>query len=438
MRIFLSSILIAGLTVSAPLAFADSTPLDLTASSISHQASAPRQVSLSVGRSSPIMIGTAFNKVAVANDAVIDVTPMSDTQLLLRGKDVGRTNIILYKDGRLVDMMEVQVAQDLDSIQGDLKALFPQHNFKLRRVASRIYVEGLVNDTQIAGRVIDVVESYAPDNVINALTVESPRQVALKVRFLEAGRDSVKQLGIGNVIGRPGDFIFSTGAGLVSGEAPVSAGTLFGGSGSVSIDVMLQALEEKGVIRTLAEPNLVATSGSSASFLAGGEFPIPVAADEKRIAIEFREFGVSLDFSPEVISKDRVALHVQPEVSQVDSRNAIRASGFEIPALIVRKADTTIELRDGQTFAIAGLLQNSYDNDVLQTPFLGDIPVLGSLFRSTRFRENETELIILVTPVLMNASEQPDTPVALASDVEKPSQIDLFVRGRINAGQAEG
>tara|TARA_Y100000052_G_scaffold27404_1_gene35082 strand:+ start:3818 stop:5164 length:1347 start_codon:yes stop_codon:yes gene_type:complete len=429
--IVFSAILASVVTATAS---AQNAPADLVSvQTIQHLPEAHQsELALAVGRSEPVFSNVSFNKVAVSDDEVVEVTPMSDRQLLIRGKSVGRTNVIVYEDGTLVKMINVEVTQDLDSIEADLKALFPEHEFKLRRVAEKIYIEGEIEDTTIEERVINVVESYAPDKVINALTVKSPRQVALKVRFLEASRDDIKQLGLGNFIARAGDFAFSSPAALVSGLAPNTNGIIYGGSDRTTLDVLIQALEEKGTIRTLAEPNLVATSGQPASFLAGGEFPVPIAAEDNRITIEFREFGVSLDFEPEVLSKDRVNLKVKPEVSQVDQRNSIRLSGFEIPSLIVRKADTNVELTSGQTFAIAGLLQNSYDNNVVQTPFIGDVPIIGSLFRSTRFRERETELIILVTPVLINAAEQISAEKEVLPDVQKPSEAELFLLGDVS------
>lgn len=430
MRSFLTSVVLATSVLSGA-ASAQSAPRNLTEVMPTVLTMTSSELSLTLGRSEPMTAARSFNKIAVSDGDILDVTPISDTQFLVRGKAVGRTNIIIYRDGSLVQMVEVLVTQDVASIQADLKALFPQHTFRLRRVSDKLYVEGEVADSGVERRVLDVLQSYAPDNVINAMTVAAPRQVALKVRFLEASRDAVKELGLGNVISRPGDFAFTTAASIITGSAPNTSGTLFGGSGSTSMDLMVRALEEKGIVRTLAEPNLVASSGQPASFLAGGEFPVPVAAEDQRVTIEFREFGVSLDFTPEVLSSDRVHLKVQPEVSQIDSRNAIRISGFEIPALIVRKADTAIDLRDGQTFAIAGLLQNSYDNDVIQTPFLGDMPVLGSLFRSTRFRERETELVILVTPTLITAAEAPNDVAELQHDKHQPTQAELFFLGRI-------
>ena len=208
------------------------------------------------------------------------------------------------------------------------------------------------------------------------------QQVMLEVRFVEASREDVTELGIGSEVGRAGDFLFATGSGLLSGGAPQSILNILGGSGGVNIDFFLEALEERGVIRTLAEPNLVARSGETASFLAGGEFPVPVAADEDTISIQFREFGVSLEFTPRILSNNKMSLEVSPEVSQLDPRNSVRLANVEIPALSVRRANTIIELSDGESFAIAGLIQNTVDTTSVQTPWLGDVPVLGALFRS--------------------------------------------------------
>ena len=210
----------------------------------------------------------------------------------------------------------------------------------------------------------------------------------------------MKEIGIGNEVSRAGDFLFATGSSILSGGAPKSIASILGSSGGVNIDLFLNALEERGIIRTLAEPNLVARSGETASFLAGGEFPVPVAADEDTITIEFREFGVSLEFTPTILADNKISLEVNPEVSQLDPRNSVILSNVEIPALSVRRAKTLVELEDGQSFAIAGLIQNTVDSSSVQTPFLGDVPILGALFRSNRFRENETELVIIITPRL--------------------------------------
>ncbi|HPE47094.1 MAG TPA: type II and III secretion system protein family protein, partial [Hyphomonas sp.] len=200
-----------------------------------------------------------------------------------------------------------------------------------------------------------------------------------------------------------------------------------------NIDVTLRALEKKGVIRTLAEPNLVALSGDTASFLAGGEFPIPVASKNGEITVEFKKFGVGLDFVPTVLGDGLVNLRVRPEVSSLDRANGIRASNIEIPGISVRRADTTVELRDGQAFAIAGLLQNDYSNDVRQTPWLGSVPVLGSLFSSKRFQRNESELVIVITPHLVQPAAHPDRLASPLDSFSEPDETDFFLMGKTAA-----
>lgn len=239
------------------------------------------------------------------------------------------------------------------------------------------------------------------------------------------------ELGIGSEVSRAGDFLFATGSGLLSGGAPQSILNILGGSGGVNIDFFLEALEERGVIRTLAEPNLVARSGETASFLAGGEFPVPVAADEDTISIQFREFGVSLEFTPRILSNNKMSLEVSPEVSQLDPRNSVRLANVEIPALSVRRANTIIELSDGESFAIAGLIQNTVDTTSVQTPWLGDVPVLGALFRSNRFRENETELVIIITPrIVLPAPAGTRIPDPLTG-TQMPSEAERILLGHL-------
>ena len=197
--------------------------------------------------------------------------------------------------------------------------------------------------------------------------------------------------------------------------------------GPVNVDVALNALEEKGVLRTLARPNLVALSGDTASFLAGGEFPVPVGQADDVITIEFREFGVSLAFSPTVLGEDMINLRVRPEVSSLDTLNSVQLGGVSVPGLSVRRADTTVELRDGQAFAIAGLLQNSYTSDVRQTPWLSSVPVLGSLFSSKRFARSETELVIIITPRLVQPAPSVDSLATPLDAFDEPSESAFFL-----------
>ena len=251
--------------------------------------------------------------------------------------------------------------------------------------------------------------------------------VLLEVRFVEASRDIVREFGIGTQASQAGEFAFLTNGNLISGLAAQAAAIGSQAFGPVNVDLALNALEEKGVLRTLARPNLVALSGDTASFLAGGEFPVPVGQADQVVTIEFREFGVSLAFSPTVLGEDMINLHVRPEVSVLDTQNAVRLGGIEIPGLSVRRADTTVELRDGQAFAIAGLLQNSYTSDVRQTPWLSSVPVLGSLFSSKRFARNETELVIIITPRLVQPAPSVESLATPFDAFEAPSETAFFL-----------
>ena len=384
------------------------------------------------GTSLPVPVLDSFDRIAVSEPAIADAAPVSSQEYFVRGRTIGTTNILVYNErGKLVQLVDVIVMPNLDAVRSDLLALFPKAKVDLHPVADRIHVSGTVADEETLGQIMAVVESHAPERSINALEVELPAQVLLEVRFVEASRDDIREIGFGTEIGRPGDFLFLTSPGLISGDPARAIGQVFGGSGATSIDFTLQALEEKGVVRTLAKPNLVSQSGQTASFLAGGEFPVPVAADEDTISIEFKEFGVSLEFTPTIAREDRIVLQVHPEVSNLDPRNSVRLSDVEIPALSVREIKTQVELGNGQSFAIAGLIQNDYQATELQTPLLGEIPILGNLFRSTRFKKNETELVVIITPHLVLPPEDADAlsdPIALS---EEPTQVERYALSQI-------
>ena len=312
-----------------------------------------------------------------------------------------------------------------------MRRRYPSSNVTLHPVADRIHVSGSVADAETMNQIMAVVESHAPELAINAMQIELPAQVLLEVRFVEASRDDIREIGFGTEIGRPGDFLFMTSSSLISGDPARAIGQVFGGSGNTSIDFTLQALEEQGVVRTLAKPNLVSQSGQTASFLAGGEFPVPVAADRDTISIEFKKFGVSLEFTPTIAREDRIVLQVSPEVSNLDPRNSVRLANVEIPALSLREINTQVELGNGQSFAIAGLIQNDYQATELETPLLGDIPILGNLFRSSRFKKNETELVVIVTPHLVTPPKSNDelTDPLMLSD--EPTEVERYALSRI-------
>lgn len=375
----------------------------------------------------------SFKEVRVANADIADVVVLTDRSFHVTGKRGGKTNVLLYdQDKQLIDIIDVTVGYDLVELKQSLFETLPGESVEVRPMGGGIYISGEVSSASASAQAEKIAQAYAPGRVTNGISINDSHQVMLEVRFVEASREAIKELGIGLLTQRSGDFGFQSGGGLVSGNTPNLAGALLGSIGSVSLDANIQALEEQGVIRTLAEPNLVSMSGDTASFLAGGEFPIPVAADKDTIGIEFREFGVGLSFTPTVLDDGIINLEVRPEVSQLDTTNAVKISGVEIPALRVRRADTTVELRNGQSFAIAGLLQNESSNSKSQVPWLGDVPVLGSLFRSSRYKKKETELVIIVTPRLVQpASDISDLATPL-DYTKAPNELDMFLNGDLD------
>ncbi|MEX1251173.1 MAG: type II and III secretion system protein family protein [Hyphomonas sp.] len=381
------------------------------------------------GQSAVVEADGAFATIVVADPEIAEAMATSDRSFFLRGKKPGTTTVLVYNaSGAIAELIEVEVKLGLEELRADLKRLLPGEPIDVYPVHDGVFLDGRVTTAAAAEMALQVAERYVPGGVANGLSVGQSQQVMLEVRFLEASRSAVREIGFGNTIDS-NNFATSTDSSTVSGLAEKTM-ALFTNVGGENIDVRIRALEEKGMIRTLAEPNLVALSGDTASFLAGGEFPIPVASKDNEITIEFKKFGVSLDFTPTVLGDGLVNLRVRPEVSSIDRANGIRTSSIEIPGISVRRADTTVELHDGQAFAVAGLLQNSYSNDVRQTPWLGNVPVLGSLFSSKRFQRNESELVIIVTPRLVQPVAHPDQIASPLDAFAEPSESELFLLGK--------
>ncbi|MCB9963200.1 MAG: type II and III secretion system protein family protein [Hyphomonas sp.] len=384
------------------------------------------------GRSAVVEADAPFSTLVVADPDVAEAMATSNRSFFLRGKQPGTTTVLVYgADGKIDELIDVEVELALDDLRTDISNLLPGEDIQVYPVHDGVFLDGKTTTAAAADMALQVAERYVPGGVANGLTIGQSQQVLLEVRFLEASRNTVKEIGFGNSIDA-NDVVASTESSTLSGLAEKTV-ALFKNIGGENIDVTLRALEKKGVIRTLAEPNLVALSGDTASFLAGGEFPIPVASKNGEITVEFKKFGVGLDFVPTVLGDGLVNLRVRPEVSSLDRANGIRASNIEIPGISVRRADTTVELRDGQAFAIAGLLQNDYSNDVRQTPWLGSVPVLGSLFSSKRFQRNESELVIVITPHLVQPAAHPDRLASPLDSFSEPDETDFFLMGKTAA-----
>lgn len=381
---------------------------------------------------------TPFSEVRVAESDIADVVVLTNKSFLVTGKTRGKTSVMIYDNKkRLMDVIHVEVNLDVQGLKKSLFETFPKERIEVRRLAGKIYLSGDVSTSRIAEQAEKIAAAYSSaDDVTNGLVIRDSHQVMLEVRFVEATRAAIKELGVGMLVQQAGQFSVASGVGTIGGGSAVTA-LLQDTLGPTNIDVQIDALEENGVIRTLAEPNLVSMSGETASFLAGGEFPIPISGQNGEVTITYRQFGVGLAFTPTVLDDGIINLEVSPEVSQLDPTNAVRVGGVEVPGLTVRRADTTVELRNSQSFAIAGLLQNTETNRKAQVPWLGDIPVLGTLFKSSRFKNNETELVIIVTPILV----QPVSDISqLSTPLDNnysPGEAGFFLGGLME-GTATG
>ncbi len=395
-----------------------------------------------------------FTEISIANPGIADISSLSDRTIYLLGKEPGRTTMtILGADGRLISNVEVQVTPDIAEFKERLEQILPGEPIEVRTANNGIVLSGTVSSIARLDRALELAERYAPERVSNLMSVGGTQQVMLKVRFAEMQRAVSKSLsssiaaqgtGFGGNLGTSsgtGTLVGSGAAGAgLNGSTPASNGNngafLFGfNAGGLEVGILLEALESRGVVRTLAEPNLTALSGQEAKFLAGGEYPVPVAQDGGQISIEFKPFGVELSFIPRVIDGDIINLELMAAVSSIDPSNGFTANGFTVDAFRRRETSTTVEMRDGESFAIAGLLSDDFTNLNGQVPWLGDIPVLGALFRSVEYSRRQTELVIIVTPHLVTPTR--GQTLALPTDrVQPPSERDMFLFGRVSADRA--
>ncbi|MBF0372799.1 MAG: type II and III secretion system protein family protein [Alphaproteobacteria bacterium] len=393
---------------------------------------------VAVNKSQVVRLDQPFRELSVGNPQIADVLPLTNRSVYVLGKALGTTNLSVYGPRKeLLAVLDLVVGHDVGGIKTRLNDLMPGEPIEVRAVNDSVVLSGRVSSPQIAGRAAQVAERFAPGKVTNLLEVNGSQQVMLAVRIAEVSRSVARELGIkpSFILGGEDFFAFDTLDTLDLNRFATALGhwtTPF-----VTLDLLLDALEEKGVVKILAEPNLVAMSGDTANFLAGGEFPVPVARNtdddgDVTITIEFKQFGVSLAFTPTVVGRDLINLVVSPEVSQIDRQNAVTLSGFMIPGLSTRRATTTVELRDGQSFAIAGLLQSDFSDQVRQLPGIGDVPVLGALFRSSEFQRRESELVIIVSPRLVRPVES-NMLAAPTDGFLPPSDLDLFLMGRVEA-----
>jgi len=400
------------------------------ASSLIGEMAPSRVITVPKDKSAAFRLTAAAGEIVVAQPDIAQIVANTDRSVYVRGKTLGTTNILIYDaNHRLIEVIDVRVGQDIESLQADLGSALPGEPIRVSALAGGVMLSGQVSTSSAAARARGIAEKYAPGGVNSELTVEAAQQVMLEVRIIEASRSSLKDFGINVDITNNSGIVFGSGTGLIGLNAAQGTLGITTNVGPTTIEATLRALEEKGVIRTLARPNLAAISGEEATFLAGGEFPYPVPNGQGDITIQFKPFGVTLKFTPTVQDSGLIRLKVSPEVSQLDSRASLRLAGVEVPGLLVRRAATTVELKDTETFAIAGLFQQDYANTMRQLPWVGDVPVIGALFRSSRWKKAETELVILVTPRLTTAAQSRALAPDPFSGSSEPSAIDLILMG---------
>jgi pilus assembly protein CpaC len=446
---------------------------------------APRgEIVLSIGRGQLVTVPGNMADIFVSNETVADVQVKSQRQLYVFGKSGGETTVYASNaGGDIVWSATVRVGSNISSIDQMLGLAMPEAHISVATMGTNtVLLTGTVAAPEDAAEAERLVSAYVGDttNVISRLRTATPLQVNLRVRFAEVSRSLVRALGVNlSTIDPTSGFKFGIGQGragwnpafnpgratavgsgdikvtqpcadptVIPPAAPkiiqcagtavsqIANGTTLGGFGKfLGLDVgsALDLAETDGLVTTLAQPNLTALSGETADFLAGGEFPIPLSGGLGTTTIEYKKYGVSLAYTPTVLSNGRISIRVRPEVSELSSQGAITIGGFQVPALTVRRAETTVELGSGQSFMIAGLLSNNAQNTVTKAPGLGDLPILGSLFRSTSFQKGQTELVIVVTPYLVNPVD--DSEIKLPTDGFRAADAaQSFLLNRENNG----
>src|SRR5882724_3915714 len=459
-------------------------------SAIISEMSDVQKVKLTVNKSRTFRVETPFSTVVAGSPDIADVRSLSDHVIYIQGKQTGTTNIILFDNTmRQIGILDVEVSIDTGNLQQNIQSSTGTRGIHVSAAEGQVVLSGTAVDAVAAERAMAIATGTVPKGgvIVNAMNVAAPQQVMLEVRFLEVNRSAGRDLGVNlSAANANGTNIGNSGLGgvtaagrspiggintspgpLGAGGSPVGSpptgslpllgtfGTLLGVAGNAapapfgslltsiirtsnggSVDLLISALETKGLVRSLAEPNLIALSGDSARFLAGGEIPVPTVQPGSGNAVstittQYKPFGVELAFVPTVLSRGTINLRIEPSVSELDFTNAVTIAGTTIPALTSRNARTTVELRDGQSFAIAGLLQTRNRQDISQVPWIGSVPVLGTLFRSSSYQQHETDLVIIVTPRLV-APAAPGQTLASPLDSRLPANdVDFFLNGQM-------
>jgi len=397
-------------------------------------------LSLVAGKSIIVKSPHPVKRVSIANPDIADFVLLSSREIYLTAKSAGTTNLSLWQNKNRVAVYDLQVSYDLSLLKQKIHEVLPEEQgVKVIATRDAITLSGRVSNSASLSQVMALAEAYAPKGkVYNLLEVSGVHQVMLEVRVAEMSKQLINRLGVNFSYLRGGDFGITALGGLselsdfdgdLTLDVSSNVNALFRfHSGSATWTGFIDALKSDGLVKILAEPTLITLSGQSANFLAGGEYPVPVPQGLGTAAIEYKPFGVGLSFTPTVLSEKKISIQVTPEVSELDFSIALPVAGYLVPGLSTRKASTTVELADGQSFAIAGLIKETIKDNLQKYPFLGDIPILGTLFRSHSFQKDETELIIIATPHLVKPLDMANQSLPTDFYIE-PNDMEFFLEG---------
>ena len=401
---------------------------------------------LGVGKSKVVDLTTSIKRASLANPEVADTVVLSPKQIYLTGKAIGVTTLTLWKEnGELFSAFDIRVTPDLSQLREQLHRMLPDEPGILVTAAQdHVTLSGTISNLARQSRALEVAEPFAPKKIVNLLQVGGAQQVMLEVRVAEMDRNLIRHLGV-NLAGRDlnngNNFGFTALNNITSAAGSGATNDPFGQlvtnavnalvkfqTGNISWTGFIDALKQEDAIKVLAKPTLVAVSGQEAQFLSGGEFPFPIPQAFGVVTIQYKKFGVGLSFTPTVLTNNRISMAVSPEVSELDFSNALQIQGFNVPTIATRRATTVVELADGQSFAIAGLLRDNMRESIAKFPVLGDLPVLGTLFRSSRYTKNQTELVIIVTPHYVKPMDVTQLPLPTDTFVE-PNDWEFYLMG---------
>ncbi|MER8675550.1 type II and III secretion system protein family protein [Mesorhizobium sp. C386A] len=388
-------------------------------------------IKVAKGKPKTVMTNAAFYQIVIGDPEIANVNPLTDKSFYVLGNNLGTTGIALFDQNKqLVGTVDIEVTLDTDQLASTIRASVPDAKIKVGSANGRVVLSGEADDAVAAEKASKIASRFSGnEEVINSVNISSSQQVQLNVRFVEINRQAGQDLGAKY----SANFAYGIGGRDVTiepGSVPGAGnGEIIGRllSNGLSIDVAIKALEERGLARRLAEPNLIARSGQTASFLAGGEFPIPVSEDNGKISVSYKKYGVSLDFTPTVLKDGLVSLDIAPEVSSIDASASYNIGNISVPGFIVRRARTSVDLKNGQSFMIAGLLQSQNDITTSRLPGLGKLPVLGSLFSSKSYQRRETDLVIIVTPYLVKPVDPSKKLLEPTDGTQPASNVDYFL-----------